>query len=161
MVFDIIFRGIFFFFFIVVKFGELVLENFDWVLYFFDRKEVKDYGEGGNIVGVFFKGKKIFIVDDVIIVGIVKREVIDKICKEGGIVVGIVVVFDCMEKLFVVDGDDLKFVLSVIGEFCKEFGILILSILMLDDIIEGLKGVVLVEDIKWIEVYCSIYKVLD
>lgn len=42
----------------------------------FNCKEVKDYGEGGVLVGVFVVGKKVWIIDDVIIVGIVICEVV-------------------------------------------------------------------------------------
>jgi len=39
------------------------------ISYSFDRKEEKDHGEGGNIVGTLLKGKQIVIVDDVITAG--------------------------------------------------------------------------------------------
>jgi orotate phosphoribosyltransferase len=146
---------------IAVKLGELAPENLDRVSYSFDRKEAKDHGEGGNIVGAPLKGKKILIVDDVITAGTAKREAIDKIRKEGGIVVGIVVALDRMEKLPAADGDDSKPAPSAIGELRKEFGIPILSILTLDDIIEGSKGVASAEDIKRIEAYRSTYKASD
>lgn len=51
--------------------------------YSFDRKEAKNHGEGGNIVGALLKGKRVLIVDDVVTAGTAKREAIDKIRKEG------------------------------------------------------------------------------
>ncbi|KAK0391068.1 hypothetical protein NLU13_0570 [Sarocladium strictum] len=146
---------------IAVKLGELAPENLDRVSYSFDRKEAKDHGEGGNIVGAPLKGKKVLIVDDVITAGTAKREAIDKIRKEGGIVVGIVVALDRMEKLPAADGDDSKPGPSAIGELRKEYGIPILSILTLDDIIEGVKGFASAEDIKKIEDYRTTYKASD
>ncbi|KAL2208862.1 orotate phosphoribosyltransferase [Sarocladium strictum] len=146
---------------IAVKLGELVPENLDNVSYSFDRKEAKDHGEGGNIVGAPLKGKRVLIVDDVITAGTAKREAIDKIRKEGGIVVGIVVALDRMEKLPAADGDDSKPAPSAIGELRKEFNIPILSILTLDDIIDGSRGIASPEDVKRIEEYRTIYKASD
>ncbi|KAF7559659.1 hypothetical protein G7046_g4493 [Stylonectria norvegica] len=146
---------------ITIKLGELAPENLDRVSYSFDRKEAKDHGEGGNIVGAPLKGKKILIVDDVITAGTAKREAIDKIRKEGGIVVGIVVALDRMEKLPAADGDDTKPGPSAIGELKKEYGIPIFAILTLDDIIEGMKSFASEDDIKKTEEYRQKYKSTD
>ncbi|KAH6635483.1 phosphoribosyltransferase-like protein [Chaetomium sp. MPI-SDFR-AT-0129] len=129
--------------------------------YSFDRKEAKDHGEGGNIVGAPLRGKRVLIVDDVITAGTAKREAIDKIQKEGGIVAGIVVALDRMEKLPSTDGDDSKPMPSAIGELRKEFNLPIFSILTLDDIIEGVKGVASEEDIKRTEEYRAKFKASD
>lgn len=146
---------------ITIKLGELAPGNLDRVSYSFDRKEAKDHGEGGNIVGAPLKGKKILIVDDVITAGTAKREAIDKIQKEGGIVVGIVVALDRMEKLPAADGDDSKPGPSAIGELKKEYGIPIFAILTLDDIIEGMKSFASEDDIRRTEEYRQKYKALD
>lgn len=146
---------------IAVKLGELAPQNLDRVSYSFDRKEAKDHGEGGNIVGAPLKGKKVLIVDDVITAGTAKREAIEKIQKEGGIVVGIVVALDRMEKLPAADGDESKPGPSAVGELRKEFGIPIFAILTLDDIIEGMKGVASPEDIQRTEDYRKVYKATD
>ncbi|KAK3292308.1 orotate phosphoribosyltransferase [Chaetomium fimeti] len=129
--------------------------------YSFDRKEAKDHGEGGNIVGAPLKGKRVLIVDDVITAGTAKREAIAKIEKEGGIVAGIVVALDRMEKLPSPDGDDSKPMPSAIGELRKEYGLPILAILTLDDIIEGVKGLASEEDIRRTEEYRTKYKATD
>ena len=136
-------------------------KNLDSVSYSFDRKEAKDHGEGGNIVGAPLKGKKILIVDDVITAGTAKREAIDKIRKEGGTVVGIVVALDRMEKLPAQDGDDSKPGPSAIGELRKEFNIPIFAILTLDDIIEGMKSFASAEDVQKTEEYRAKYKATD
>lgn len=146
---------------IAVKLGELAPENLDRVSYSFDRKEAKDHGEGGNIVGAPLKGKRVLIVDDVITAGTAKREAIDKIRKEGGIVVGIVVALDRMEKLPAADGDESKPGPSAIGELRKEFNIPIFAILTLDDIIAGMKSFASEDDVKRTEEYRQKYKATD
>ncbi|TFB03358.1 Orotate phosphoribosyltransferase [Trichoderma ghanense] len=146
---------------ITIKLGELAPQNLDRVSYSFDRKEAKDHGEGGNIVGASLKGKKVLIVDDVITAGTAKRDAIEKITKEGGIVAGIVVALDRMEKLPAADGDDSKPGPSAIGELRKEYGIPIFAILTLDDIIDGMKGFATPEDIKNTEEYRAKYKATD
>ncbi|KAH7149991.1 phosphoribosyltransferase-like protein [Dactylonectria estremocensis] len=144
---------------IAVELGRLAPETLDTVSYSFDRKEAKDHGEGGNIVGAPLKGKRVLIVDDVITAGTAKREAIDKIRKEGGIVVGIAVALDRMEKLPATDDSEPG--PSAIGELRKEFGIPIFAILTLDDIIEGMKSFASVEDIQRTEEYRQKYKATD
>ncbi|KAG4035428.1 hypothetical protein MFRU_001g01970 [Monilinia fructicola] len=129
--------------------------------YSFDRKEAKDHGEGGNIVGAPLKGKRVLIVDDVVTAGTAKREAIDKIRKEGGIVAGILVALDRMEKLPSPSGDDSAPMPSAIGEIRKEYGIPVLSILTLDDIIGGLNGIASEENIQSMEEYRAKYKASD
>lgn len=141
--------------------GALEPKRFASTCYSFDRKEAKEHGEGGNIVGAPLKGKRVLIVDDVITAGTAKRDAIDKIRKEGGIVVGIVVALDRMEKLPSPDGDDSKPMPSAIGELRKEYGLPIFSILTLDDIIAGMKSFASEEDIKKTEEYRSKYKASD
>lgn len=131
------------------------------ICYSFDRKEAKDHGEGGSIVGAPLKGKKVLIVDDVITAGTAKREAIGKIRHEGGTVVGIVVALDRMEKLPSPDGDDSKPMPSAIGELRNEYGIPIFAILNLDDVIAGVKGLVSDADIKRTEEYRAKYKAAD
>lgn len=140
--------------------GDLSPKHAD-VQYSFDRKEAKDHGEGGNIVGAPLKGKRCLIVDDVVTAGTAKREAIEKIRKEGGEVAGIVVALDRMEKLSSKDGDDSKPAPSAIGEIRKEYGIPVLCVITLDDIIQGLKGTISDEDIKSMEDYRAKYKASD
>ncbi|KAL2257112.1 hypothetical protein VTK26DRAFT_648 [Humicola hyalothermophila] len=144
-----------------IKLGQLDAATYGNKCYSFDRKEAKDHGEGGNIVGAPLKGKRVLIVDDVITAGTAKREAIAKIEKEGGIVAGIVVALDRMEKLPSPDGDDSKPMPSAIGELRKEYGLPIVAILTLDDIIEGMKGLASEEDIRRTEEYRAKYKATD
>ncbi|KAF5874623.1 putative orotate phosphoribosyltransferase protein [Botrytis fragariae] len=135
--------------------------KYNTMCYSFDRKEAKDHGEGGNIVGAPLKGKRVLIVDDVVTAGTAKREAIDKIRKEGGIVAGILVALDRMEKLPSPTGDDSAPMPSAIGEIRKEYGIPVLSILTLDDIIGGLSGIASEENVKNMEEYRAKYKASD
>ncbi|KAI0011275.1 orotate phosphoribosyltransferase [Xylariaceae sp. FL0662B] len=118
------------------------------VAYSFDRKEAKDHGEGGTIVGSPLKGKRVLIIDDVVSAGTAKRQAIDMIQAAGGTVVGIVVALDRQETL--PDGDGKT---SAIGQLRKEYGFPIISIIKLEDIIAGMKGVISDGDIKNIEEY--------
>ncbi|RDA88503.1 hypothetical protein CP532_6644 [Ophiocordyceps camponoti-leonardi (nom. inval.)] len=148
---------------ITVKIGELDPTKLDSISYSFDRKEAKDYGEGGNIVGASLRGKRILIVDDVITDGTAKREAIDKIRREGGIVAGIVVALDRMEKLPAMDGsnDDSKPGPSAIGELRREYGIPIVAILTLKDIIEGSRDLASTDDVRRMEEYRLKYQATD
>jgi len=145
----------------VDKLADLDPEKYGKICYSFDRKEAKDHGEGGNIVGAPLKGKRVLIVDDVVSAGTAKREAIDKIRKEGGIVVGILIALDRMEKLPAPNGDDSTPMPSAIGELKKEYGIPIVPILTLDDIIGGLEGRVSADDIRRMEEYRAKYKASD
>jgi len=139
----------------VARLSVLDPKKYSSLCYTFDRKEVKDHGEGGSFVGAPLKGKKVLIVDDVVTDGAAKREAIEKIRKAGGIVVGIVVAVDRMERLSEASG------LSGIGALRKEYGLPILAILTLDEIIDGMKGLglsVSEDDIKKVEEYRAKYK---
>ncbi|PNY27333.1 Orotate phosphoribosyltransferase [Tolypocladium capitatum] len=146
---------------IAIKIGEQAPQNLDKISYSFDRKEAKDHGEGGSIVGAPLKGKKVLIVDDVITAGTAKRDAIEKIRKEGGVVAGIVVALDRMERLPATDGDDSKPGPSAIGELRKEYSIPVFAILTLDDIIEGMQSFASEDDIKRTKEYRQKYKAID
>ena len=62
--------------------------------YAYDRKEAKDHGEGGRMVGADVKGKRVLILDDVMTAGTAVRQSIELIRKEGGTVVGVVMLLD-------------------------------------------------------------------
>ncbi len=65
--------------------------------YAFNRKEAKDHGEGGMIVGAELKGK-ILIVDDVISAGTSVRESVDLIKANGATPAGVMIALDRQEK---------------------------------------------------------------
>ena len=60
----------------------------------FNRKEAKDHGEGGSIVGASLSGKRALIVDDVITAGTAIKQVASLIGKAGGTPVGVLVALD-------------------------------------------------------------------
>jgi len=99
--------------------------------YAFNRKEAKDHGEGGSIVGHALEGE-VLIIDDVITAGTAIREAIDIIVGNGAKPAGVLIALDRMEKG--------KGELSAIQEVEKEYGIPVISIINLNDIIEYLKG---------------------
>ncbi|KAL0579654.1 orotate phosphoribosyltransferase [Marasmius crinis-equi] len=61
----------------------------------YDRKEAKDHGEGGNMVGAPVSGKRIVILDDVMTAGTAVRAAIELVKKQGGEVVGVV---QCLDR---------------------------------------------------------------
>ncbi|GFF30504.1 orotate phosphoribosyltransferase [Aspergillus udagawae] len=108
--------------------------TWDNVSYSFNRKEAKDHGEGGNIVGAPLKGKRVVIVDDVITAGTALREAVGIIQKEGGIVAGVVVLLDREER---VSDAEPK---SAVGVAQRDLGesIPIRAVIGLHDLIEKL-----------------------
>ncbi|KAI0406136.1 orotate phosphoribosyltransferase [Xylaria palmicola] len=118
--------------------GRVDAARYRTAAYSYDRKEAKDHGEGGTIVGAPLRGKRVLIIDDVVSAGTAKRQAIDMIRAQGGTVVGIIVALDRQETL--PDGDGKT---SAIGQLRKEYEIPILAIIKLEDIIAaGMKGVI-------------------
>ena len=101
------------------------------VPYSFNRKEAKDHGEGGNIVGHPLEGD-ILIIDDVITAGTAIREAKDIINANGAKTKGVVVALDRQEKG--------KGELSAIQEVEQDFGIAVVSIINLSHIVDYLKA---------------------
>jgi len=101
------------------------------VPYSFNRKEAKDHGEGGSIVGHPLEGD-ILIIDDVITAGTAIHEAQEIIQSSGATAKGVIVALDRQEKG--------KGELSAIQEVEKIFGIRVLSIISLTHIIDYLKS---------------------
>lgn len=135
--------------------------KYEGISYSFNRKEAKDHGEGGSIVGASLQGKKIVIIDDVITAGTAIREAIEIIKREGGTLVGIVVAFDRLEKTPSATDDDGLPRPSAIGEVRKQYGIPVKAILTLDDITEHLKKSGTDEDVRRLQDYREKYKATD
>ena len=91
----------------------------------FNRKEIKDHGEGGKVIGAQIKGK-VLIVDDVISAGTSITESVKLISDLGGAPCGIIVAIDRQEK-----GQSN---LSAIQEMEAKYAIPIISIINLDEI---------------------------
>ena len=101
------------------------------VPYSFNRKEAKDHGEGGNIVGHPLEGD-ILIIDDVITAGTAIREAKDIISANGAKTKGVVVALDRQERG--------KGELSAIQEVEQNFGIAVVSIINLSHIVDYLQA---------------------
>ncbi len=100
------------------------------VPYVFNRKEVKDHGEGGQLVGAELKGK-VLIIDDVISAGTSVRESVDIIRAAGAEPAGVVIALDRQER-----GQGT---LSAIQEVQAEHSIPVLNIISLNDLLGYLK----------------------
>ena len=99
--------------------------------YAFNRKEAKDHGEGGLIVGAEFNGN-VLIVDDVITAGTAIREAVDIIQAEGAKTSAVLIALDRQEKG--------KSELSAIQEVNRDYGIDVFSIITMADLIDYLEG---------------------
>jgi orotate phosphoribosyltransferase len=96
----------------------------------FNRKEAKQHGEGGAIIGAPVSGR-VLILDDVITAGTAIREAIDLIQREGGEPAGILIALDRQER-----GENQ---MSAVDEIQVQYGIPVASIIKLDDLIEHLE----------------------
>ena len=121
------------------------------VPYSFNRKEAKDHGEGGSIVGHPLEGD-ILIIDDVITAGTAIREAQDIITANGAKTKGVIVALDRQEKG--------KGELSAIQEVEQIFGIRVLGIINLSHIIEHLKASKNEDVVSRIESYRSQYGII-
>lgn len=101
----------------------------------FDRKEVKDHGEGGMFVGRKLEdGDKVVIIEDVMTSGKALREVMPKLEGAAKVnVTGMVITVDRMEKA-------LNSELSAVQDAYKTFGVKVYSIVTIDDIIEAIRN---------------------
>ena len=99
----------------------------------FDRKEVKDHGEGGMFVGQKLEaGDKVAIIEDVMTSGKALREVLPKIRQEADVTVSAMIIsVDRQEK-----GTGEK---SAVQEAYDEFGVRVYSIVTVEDIIEAIE----------------------
>lgn len=113
----------------------------------YDRKEAKDHGEGGRMVGVPVAGKRVLILDDVMTAGTAVRGALEMIRQAGGEVVGVVMALDREEI-----GHEGK---SAIKELEAELGGegRVLAILRMRDLIAWLRDKGRYEDIERMEAY--------
>ena len=96
----------------------------------FNRKEAKDHGEGGCLVGAPVKGR-VLIVDDVITAGTSVRESVDIIRAAGAQACGVLIALDRQEK-----GQDGT---SAIAEIGRRYGLPVIAIVTLADILDYLQ----------------------
>lgn len=101
------------------------------VPYAFNRKEEKDHGEGGRIIGSPLKGR-VLIVDDVMTAGTAVRESITLIRASGAVPCGVAISMDRMERG---TGE-----LSAVQEVEQAMGLPVVAIATLDDLLGFLAG---------------------
>ena len=94
----------------------------------FNRKETKDHGEGGIIVGSALKGR-VLIVDDVITAGTAIRESVDIIRQAGATPAGVLLALDRQER-----AADSHF--SAVQEIQNQHGIPVISVVNLGDLMD-------------------------
>lgn len=94
----------------------------------YNRKEAKDHGEGGVLVGADLAGKSVWVIDDVMTAGTAMREVVALLDNAGAKVAGVVVALDRKEK-----GQGEQ---SAIAELAQSLQVPVLALVTMDDIIE-------------------------
>jgi len=99
------------------------------VAFAYNRKERKDHGEGGVLVGADVKGKRVLIVDDVITAGTAIREALKMLTAAGATPVAVALALDRQE---VVRSDTRK---SAVEELSSERGLGVVSVITLRDLI--------------------------
>ena len=97
----------------------------------FNRKEAKDHGEGGVVVGAVLAGR-VLIVDDVITAGTSVRESVELIRAHGAEPAGVLIALDRMER-----GQGR---ISAVQEVRDTYGIPVIAIATLDDLMQFMAG---------------------
>ena len=95
--------------------------------YAYNRKEVKDHGEGGKIVGAPLKGR-VLVVDDVISAGTASREAANMVFENNAKLAGICISLDRQER-----GQGEK---SAVQEIAETYGISVINIIGLNQVIQ-------------------------
>lgn len=121
--------------------------------YSFNRKEAKDHGEGGIIVGAQLAGKKILIVDDVMTTGTSSGEAVEIIRTNGGIPIACVIAFDRQER-------SKEGMLSAVQEFERTYGIPVRAAATLSDLVNLLERST-VQKLRGDEIDTILKKILD
>ena len=96
----------------------------------FNRKETKDHGEGGLLIGAPLHGR-VLIIDDVISAGTSVRESVEFIRAAGAMPCGVVIALDRMER-----GNSA---LSAVQEVEQDYGIPVVSVASLNDLLDYLR----------------------
>jgi orotate phosphoribosyltransferase len=116
----------------------------------FNRKETKDHGEGGLIIGAPLAGR-VLIVDDVISAGTSVRESVELIRASGAVAGGVVIAMDRMER-----GQGS---LSATQEVQQSFNMPVISIATLDDLLDYLRVRGMARELQSVMRYRSQYGV--
>ncbi|MFN9807342.1 MAG: orotate phosphoribosyltransferase [Betaproteobacteria bacterium] len=102
----------------------------------FNRKEAKDHGEGGIIVGAPLQGR-VVIIDDVITAGTSVRESVNLIKQAGAVPAGVLIALDRMERA---GPDDALSAHSAVQEVEKLYGLPVIAIASLADLMSFIGG---------------------
>ena len=97
----------------------------------YNRKEAKDHGEGGTLVGAPLQGR-VLIIDDVISAGTSVRESVELIRAAGATPAGVAIALDRMERG---SGE-----LSAVQEVAQQYGMPVVAIATLKDLLGFLEG---------------------
>ena len=108
---------------------QLAQEHGRDVPWCFNRKETKDHGEGGLVVGAPLAGR-VLVVDDVITAGTAIREVVEIVSGAGAEVAAVLVAIDRQERG---TGE-----LSAVQQVEQDLGVRVQAIVTLDDVVEYL-----------------------
>ncbi|MBX6393817.1 MAG: orotate phosphoribosyltransferase [Burkholderiales bacterium] len=101
------------------------------VPYAFNRKEVKDHGEGGSIIGAPLQGR-VLVIDDVMTAGTAVREAAAILEAHGAQLAGVAISLDRMER-----GTGDK---SAVQEVEERYGVPVIAIATADDLLDYLKN---------------------
>jgi orotate phosphoribosyltransferase len=119
----------------------------------FNRKEAKDHGEGGNIVGAPLGGE-VLIVDDVITAGTAIRESIDIIRSAGARPAGVLLALDRQERA-------PQSRLSAVQEVREQYGIPVIAVVNLADLMHHISLQGHTDDLLRMQAYRKQYGLAD
>ena len=94
----------------------------------YNRKEPKDHGEGGVLVGAPLKGQRVVLIDDVMTAGTAVRHAAELIQQAGGKLAGVLIAIDRQEK-----GTDLD--KTAVEAVAEQFGVPVVSMIKLADVV--------------------------
>jgi orotate phosphoribosyltransferase len=119
----------------------------------FNRKEAKDHGEGGSIIGSPLKGR-VLIVDDVITAGTAIRESIDIIRAAGAQAAGVLLALDRQER-----APESRF--SAVQEVRNQYGIPVIAVINLADLLQHMASQGRKDDLERMQSYRDRYGLAD
>lgn len=132
------------------KLAEIDSEKWGKIEYAYNRKEKKDHGEGGIIVGANLDGQRVVIIDDVMSAGTATNEAYQMVSSQGGKVAAIVLALDRMETTLTSDK-------SAVQTAKEKYGIPVVTIATLNDITEKLDHILTDENREAIAEYRKKY----